>query len=269
MPFYRLSVDWPSVLNPLLCNAAELAVDASAGGNTVITQAANGVPIVNIAAPNRSGLSHNKFTDYNVGQQGLILNEVTGCNQSQLKGYTEVAGQSAHAVVANPHGITCDGCGFINTPRVSLSTGAPVIEAGQLRQFNVDGGQIVIDGAGLNAANISQFDLITRRAKLNAAILRSTISIKLSCAGCEKIKATNRSLFCGEEESSVPNSVRPRLALGVVQADVAKLAGLGQIRPGTGLDNIQALIQRMIEVPYPRVSHQGLPATAKKVIQQR
>ncbi|MEK1941029.1 MAG: filamentous hemagglutinin N-terminal domain-containing protein, partial [Pseudomonas sp.] len=192
-------------LNPLLSTAADLAVDS---GSTSITSAANGVPIVNIAAPNGSGLSHNRFTDYNVGQQGLILNngtaafnqtelggvilgnsglggraaglilnEVTGSNPSQLKGYTEVAGQSAHVVVANPHGITCDGCGFINTPRVTLSTGAPVIEAGQLRQFNVDGGQIVIDGAGLNAANISQFDLITRSAKLNAAIYAQQLNI--------------------------------------------------------------------------------------------
>ncbi len=193
------------LINPQLSSAADLAVD---GTSTAITHAANGVPIVNIAAPNSSGLSHNKFTDYNVGQQGLILNnataafnetqlggvilgnsnlagraaglilnEVTGGNQSQLKGYTEVAGRSAHVVVANPHGITCDGCGFINTPRVTLSTGAPVIEAGRLKQFDVDGGQISIDGAGLNAATISQFDLITRSAKLNAAIYTQELTI--------------------------------------------------------------------------------------------
>ncbi|MGY4534541.1 filamentous hemagglutinin family protein [Pseudomonas sp. TE3786] len=195
-------------LNPLLSSAAELAVDTAAGSNTAITQAANGVPIVTIATPNGSGLSHNKFTDYNVGPQGLILNngtaafnqtqlggvilgnsnlagqaatlilnEVTGGNQSLLKGYTEVAGQGAQVVLANPHGISCDGCGFINTPRVTLSTGAPVIVAGQLRQFDVDGGQIVIEGAGLNAATISQFDLITRSAKLNAALYAQQLNI--------------------------------------------------------------------------------------------
>src|SRR5690606_35054893 len=129
-------------------------------------------PVVNIATPNGNGLSHNKFTDYNVGQQGLlrnnasgatqstqrggiiigtpnlkggaanlILNEVTGPNASQLKGYTEVAGKSAHVIVANPHGIACDGCGFINTPRVTLSTGKPVVENGRLDRFDVDGGQ--------------------------------------------------------------------------------------------------------------------------------
>ncbi|HAB92077.1 MAG TPA: adhesin, partial [Pseudomonas sp.] len=160
---------------PLLSAAADLRVDASAGGNTQISQAGNGVPVVNIAAPNGNGLSHNKFTDYNVGQQGLILNnstdkftqtqlggiivgnsqlngraagiilnEVTGGQASQLKGYTEVAGKQAHVVVANPHGITCDGCGFINTPHATLTTGKPIIEQGQLKRYDVDGGQIEI-----------------------------------------------------------------------------------------------------------------------------
>lgn len=135
-------------LNPIMSTAAELAVDAAAGGNTSLGQAGNGVPIVNIATPNGSGLSHNRFSAYNVDPQGLILNnatdrtqgtqlgglvlgnpnlqgqaaglilnEVSGGTASQLKGYTEVAGQAARVIVANPHGITCNGCGFINTPR--------------------------------------------------------------------------------------------------------------------------------------------------------
>ncbi|MFX3939613.1 filamentous hemagglutinin N-terminal domain-containing protein, partial [Streptococcus suis] len=47
----------------------------------------------------------------------IILNEVNGGSPSQLRGYTEVAGQSAHVIVANPYGISCNGCGFINTPQ--------------------------------------------------------------------------------------------------------------------------------------------------------
>jgi len=193
-------------LNPIVGAAADLTV--AVGSGATVGQAGNGVPIVNIAAPNGSGLSHNKFKDYNVGQQGLILNnatertqntqlggiilgnanlngkaaglilnEVTGANASRLQGYTEVAGKAAHVVVANPHGITCDGCGFINTPRVTLSTGTPIIENGQLERFDVNGGHIGIEGQGLNASNVDQFDLITRSAKINAELHANKLNI--------------------------------------------------------------------------------------------
>ncbi len=194
-------------LNPIMVAAAEATL-AAANGATQVGQAGNGVPVVNIATPNGNGLSHNQFNDYNVGQQGLILNnatgktqstqlggiilgnanlngqaaklilnEVTGGSPSQLRGYTEVAGQQAHVVVANPNGITCNGCGFINTPRATLTTGKPIIEGGRLDRLQVDGGAISIEGQGLNATNVDQFDLITRSAKLNAELQANKLNI--------------------------------------------------------------------------------------------
>ncbi|WP_052493778.1 MULTISPECIES: DUF637 domain-containing protein [Pseudomonas] len=242
------------LFDPLTSLAADLAVDGAAGGNTSVGQAGNGVPVVNIATPNGSGLSHNKFTEYNVDPQGLILNngaqaliqsqlggyisgnpnlkggaanvilnEVTGSNRSQLKGYTEVAGQGAHVIVANPHGITCDGCGFINTPRATLSTGAPVVENGQLRSFDVDGGDIAIEGAGLNASNVDQFDLITRSARINAEIHANRLNI---VAGRNDVDAaTLQATAKADDGTDKPQVAIDSTALGGMYAGAIRLVG--------------------------------------------
>lgn len=240
-------------LNPILATAAELALDA-AGGNTHLGQAANGVPIVNIATPNGSSLSHNKFSDYNVGQQGLILNnatdrtqstqlggiilgnpnlrggaaalilnEVTGGNSSQLKGYTEVAGQGAHVIVANPHGVTCNGCGFINTPHATLTTGKPVIDNGRLSRFDVDGGAITIEGAGLNASNVEQFDLITRSAKINAEIYANRLNV---ITGRNQVDASTLAATAkADNGSEQPQLAIDSSALGGMYAGAIRLVG--------------------------------------------
>jgi filamentous hemagglutinin len=239
-------------LNPIVSAAAELT--AAAGSGVTIGQAGNGVPVVNIAAPNGNGLSHNKFKDYNVGQQGLILNnattatqstqlggiilgnsklngkaagmilnEVTGSNASRLQGYTEVAGKSAHVIVANPHGISCDGCGFINTPRVTLSTGTPVIENGRLDRFDVNGGQIAIEGQGLNASNIDQFDLITRSAKINAELHANKLNV---IAGRNVVKADDLSVIAKTPDGSdKPLLAIDSSALGGMYAGAIRLVG--------------------------------------------
>ena len=244
-------------LNPIVSTAAELAVDAAAGSNTSLGSAGNGVPIVNIATANGNGLSHNKFTDYNVGQQGLILNnatdklqntqlggyifgnsnlngraasvilnEVNGGSPSQLKGYTEVAGQSAHVIVANPHGITCDGCGFINTPKTTLTTGKPVVENGRLSRYDVDGGEIAIEGQGLNAGNVDQFELITRSAKLNAELQANKLSI---IAGRNEVDAQSLEATAKAADGSAqPQLAIDSSALGGMYAGAIRLVGTEQ-----------------------------------------
>ncbi|WP_443191881.1 two-partner secretion domain-containing protein [Pseudomonas indica] len=239
-------------LNPLVVTAADLAV--AAGSGATLTQAGNGVPVVNIAKPNGNGLSHNKFSELNVGQQGLILNnatsatqstqlggiilgnanlqgqaaglilnEVTGGNPSQLKGYTEVAGKSAHVIVANPHGIRCDGCGFLNTPRVTFSTGKPIVENGRLDRFSVDGGEIAIEGAGLNASNIDQFDLITRSARLNAELHAQQLNV---ITGRNEVKASDLSVTAkADDGSDKPALAIDSSALGGMYAGAIRLVG--------------------------------------------
>nr|WP_223555677.1 hemagglutinin repeat-containing protein [Pseudomonas sp. BF-R-01] len=226
---------------------------------TTLDNAGNGMQIVNIATPNGSGLSHNQFHDYNVSAQGLILNngsaqtsltqmggiiignpnlknsgsaqtilnEVIGGSPSQLRGYTEVAGQSAHVIVANPYGITCNGCGFINTPRVTLTTGKPVLDgAGRVDHFQVDQGSIAIEGAGLNASNIDQFDLITRSATINANLYAKKLNV---ITGRNNVDATSLSAKpLAADGSTAPMLAIDSSALGGMYAGAIKLVGTEQ-----------------------------------------
>ncbi|WP_275628638.1 filamentous hemagglutinin N-terminal domain-containing protein [Pseudomonas sp. 273] len=244
-------------LNPIVAAAAQLAVDAAAAGNTQLGAAGNGVPIVNIATPNGAGLSHNRFSDYNIGQQGLILNnatgktastqlggiiignpnlkgqaaqkilnEVTGGSPSQLKGYTEVAGQGAHVIVANPNGITCNGCGFINTPRATLTTGKPILAGERLQGYDVNGGEIAIEGAGLNASNLDQFELITRSAKLNADLYAKQLTV---VAGRNTVDAQTLAATAKPDDGRAkPQLAIDSAALGGMYANTIRLVGTEQ-----------------------------------------
>ncbi len=66
-----------------------------------------------------------------------------------MQGYTEVGGKAANVMVANPYGITCNGCGFINTPNATLTTGKPQFDAaGNLSALEVTKGTLTVEGKG-------------------------------------------------------------------------------------------------------------------------
>ncbi|KUX49725.1 contact-dependent inhibition effector tRNA nuclease [Escherichia coli] len=210
-------------------------------------KAANGVPVVNIATPNGAGISHNRFTDYNVGKEGLILNnatgklnptqlggliqnnpnlkaggeakgiinEVTGGKRSLLQGYTEVAGKAANVMVANPYGITCDGCGFINTPHATLTTGRPVMNAdGSLQALEVTEGSITINGAGLDGTRSDAVSIIARATEVNAALHAKDLTVT---AGANRITADGR-VRALKGEGDVPKVAVDTGALGGMYA---------------------------------------------------
>ncbi len=103
-------------------------------------------------------LSGNPFLES--GPARLIVNEVTGGGVSNLFGRIEVFGSAADVVVANPWGITCNGCGFINTHRASLVTGRPMWAGAALDGFSVTGGALIVGSSGLAGTSLGSLDLI-------------------------------------------------------------------------------------------------------------
>ncbi|EFO2185406.1 filamentous hemagglutinin N-terminal domain-containing protein, partial [Escherichia coli] len=175
-------------------SAAGIVADHDAPGHQqpTIMQTASGIPQVNIQTPSAGGVSHNTYSQFDVGNKGvilnnahnnvqtqlggmvagnpwlakgearIILNEVNSRNPSQLNGFVEVAGKKAQVVIANPAGISCDGCGFINANRATLTTGQPQMKNGSLTGFSVERGEIQITGKGMDASRTDYTDIIAR-----------------------------------------------------------------------------------------------------------
>ncbi len=241
---------------------------AVATGNTTLNQAGNGVPIVDIATPNGAGLSHNLYQDFNVGQAGvilnnatgqltqtqlggliqnnphlnsqaanLIINEVVGATPSQLQGYLEVAGQQAGVVVTNPNGLTCDGCGFINTPNVTLTTGKPVLDAqGQLQALDVKQGTLTVGGKGLDATRQASVDLVARAVQLNGALHGQTVNV---VAGANKVDRQTGTIVAQAGNGPAQEVAIDTAALGGMYAGKIRLVSTEQ-GVGVNLANVVA-----------------------------
>ncbi|MFP7605260.1 DUF637 domain-containing protein [Serratia quinivorans] len=178
----------------------------AANGNTQVQQ--GNVPVVNIATPNGAGISHNSYQDFNVAAPGavlnnataagqsqlagqlsangnlkgkaaeLIINEVTGGSRSELQGKLEVFGNKANVMIANPNGISCDGCGFINAPGVTLTTGKPQFDKqGALEALEVKKGAVTIGGKGLDGYSADYVDIISRATEVNGQINANSLSL--------------------------------------------------------------------------------------------
>ena len=189
-------------LQPVMLHAQTVPDPSIPSAAPSMEVAPNGVPVVNIVAPSARGVSHNRFSDLNIDPEGLIfnnsktfgtsrlggvilanphlngggtariiLNEVTGANASQLRGFAEIFGDRAQFVLANPNGITCDGCGFINMGRTTLTTGHPRLRDGALVELDVDGsGVLSVEGTGLNAEDAEALDLLARVIHVQAPV---------------------------------------------------------------------------------------------------
>ncbi|QBR49030.1 hemagglutinin repeat-containing protein [Erwinia sp. QL-Z3] len=229
-----------------LSTQAGVVADRSAPGSqqATIINAANGTPQINIQTPSAGGVSRNVYSQFDVNKHGVvlnnshantqsqlagmvtgnpwlargeasvILNEVNSRNPSLLNGYVEVAGKKAQVVIANPSGITCDGCGFINANRATLTTGQPQMKNGLIAGYEVDKGQIVVKGAGLDSGLQDSTDLIARAVSVNAGIWASDLKVT---AGRNRVGAQHNEVTA----KAADGSVSP-----VVAIDVAALGGM-------------------------------------------
>ena len=217
------------------------------------------IPVINIQTPNGKGVSRNTFSRFDVGPDGavlnnarthqdsqsqlagyvganpslaggnarIILNEVNARDPSQLRGYVDVAGQKAQVIVANPAGITCDGCGFINANRATLTTGTPQLDgSGNLTGYQVDNGKIIVNGRGMDASRTDQTDVLARAAEVNAGLWANELTVT---TGTNRINASHPE----QAEPRAASSDKPQFAL-----DVSSLGGMyaGKITM-TGTEN--------------------------------
>lgn len=202
------------IVGAMLCQnsiaAAQVVADNAAApeNRPNIQTTAQGVPVVNIAAPSAGGVSSNHFQIFNVDNHGIvfvnsqgsvqtqlaglvagnqnlsggpakvILNMVNGAQLSSLNGYMEIGGQRASLIIANPNGIVGSGFGFINVDRAVLTTGTPVYGGnGSLEAFRVSGGQISIQGKGMDASTTEQVDLLSRAVSINAELRAKQLNV--------------------------------------------------------------------------------------------
>nr|WP_261521503.1 hemagglutinin repeat-containing protein [Burkholderia multivorans] len=201
----------------MLPTLSSAQIVATPGTSTQVIQTPNGLPQVNVARPSSAGVSVNTYNQFDVQKAGAILNnsatmvqtqqagwingnpnygagqaariivnQVNSPNPSQIRGALEIAGARAELVIANPSGIFVDGGTFLNTSRATLTTGVPYYGAdGSLAGYNVNRGLVTVAGAGLNAANIDQVDLIARAVQVNAAVYAKNLNV---IAGASQVK---------------------------------------------------------------------------------
>jgi filamentous hemagglutinin len=241
-----LAITGALFLLPSTANA-QIVADPAAPANQrpTIINTGNGLPQVNIQTPSAAGVSRNTYSQFDVQKQGailnnsrtdvqtqlggwiqgnsnlakggarIILNEINSSNPSYLRGYVEVAGGRAQVIIANPSGVTCDGCGFINANRATLTTGEAIMNNGNLDGYRVSRGVVTVQGDGLNARDTDYTDIIARAAQINAGIWGQTLKVT---AGANQVDAANNVV------QEIPLAMQDAVpSFGI---DVAQLGGM-------------------------------------------
>ncbi len=264
---------------PFIVNAADIGMSNGS------VASANGVPVININEANANGISHNIYDKLNVGKEGLIfnnsqnavnttlagqiagnsnlasgtakviLNEVTSTNKSALNGMMEVAGDKAHLIIANPNGITCSGCGFINAEKVTVTTGKPDMQNGELKGYSVSGGVITTDGLTSDSPTALLARSVTVNGDMNVAgngitVIAGNNYVDVNNQVTGTVKATGSRNTYGIDVAKLGGMYADKINLVSTESGVG-VRNLGVLSAGTGgiqIDTNGALINSNAQI---------------------
>ncbi|TDF78441.1 filamentous hemagglutinin N-terminal domain-containing protein [Pseudomonas sp. H9] len=252
-----------SLLTPYV-SLADNGLQATSGASgTPLISNQHGVPVINIVAPNASGLSHNQFLDYNVHKPGVvlnnalqagqsqlagalaanpqfqghaastILNEVISRNASRIEGPQEIFGRPADYILANPNGITLNGGSFINTTRAGFLVGTAETENQRIKHLdtrNADGTLKVLQNGQSNLEGA--LDLIAPRIDSQGP-LTADGDLNL-IAGRNRVRSTDQQVI---EHLAAPTGSVDASLFGAMQAGRIRIVSTAEgagVRVGAG-----------------------------------
>ena len=96
--------------------------------------------------------------------------------------------------------------------------------------FDVAGGKLRVEGAGLNGANLSRVDLMARTLEINAGIWADQLHVT---AGAAKVDYATGAVSAGQGEGPAPTVALDTAALGGMYANSIRLVGT---EAGVGLN---------------------------------
>ena len=153
-----ISISFAFIHNSAVAN--NVIVDAGKSANTTVSKNGDGSETISINKANDMNLSVNYFEQFNVGKEGVnidnseakakvILNEVTSKKTSSLEGKISVLGQDAELIIANQNGIDCYGCQFSGSDKVMLISG---------KLDSITGKKIYLSDGYVNLKNVNNFN---------------------------------------------------------------------------------------------------------------
>lgn len=262
----------------LFCSQSLMAADLRKRNviepiNNRVVKSSNDTDVINIANPNKKGISHNKYNKFDIydgvilnnslkkgasaiggvveqnhnlkSEANLIITEVISSNPTSLNGAVEVFGKRADLVFANENGFNINGVNFINTNGITVSTG--LYNDGLIMQKS--NGKIDILEKGI-ITDGNYFNIIADTINLTGNILHTNY-------GKENI---NINLISGKNTIDLNTKENPQM----VSSQISDTAGFSI--DGSNLNSMYANKIKIISTNEGLgVRHQGLIASLEDI----